>query len=310
MPVVSRIRGPIVSVAQTSDHLGFFCDALGLVAGSPVLLDQSLTAQLTGVPSRALYSVFLQHAPGPFGVRVWRFDPPAAGSIRDPSRGTDLDALKVIDFYAPDFDTALLSLRTAGFEPKADIAVYELPEGEFREAHFWRPDDIVCAVITGPESFMAKTVTSAARTFSEPQSISAPVSDAAAVEAFYRDVLGLAPVLHYEIENPSFDALVGTDQPLNLRAINMGVKLAEPYLGLIDYGHVGTSLLGRSRPPMRGLMGIEVETSDLDAILAAASNASCALLAGPTSHQYSPYGSVTSALLEGPHGAIHHIIQT
>ena len=93
------------------------------------------------------------------------------------------------------------------------------------------------------------------------------MSDGAPVVEFYREVLGWDVVFEYAIDDPSFSALVGIEEPLRLRSRNVGPSTREPYLGLIDYGlpaDVGGSLLGRSVAPRRGLLGAVVLVGDLD----------------------------------------------
>jgi len=307
-----RICGPILSVKHLSDHQHFFGETFAMQSTARTQLCPDQASHLLGLDGRAVETVFYQRFPTDFGVRLWQIDPPHDETVREPDRGTDLDALKVIDFYAAEFEDSISVLNDAGYRPKDSIARYNLPEGEFSEAHFWRPDNIVCAVISGPADFFSKFVTARDRQFSEPQSISAPVSDVAAVIDFYEQVFGFTELYRYQIANPSFDAMVGTDEPLNLSAINIGTDLRAPYLGVIDYGQKasrGMSLAGRSRPPMRGLVGVEFQARNLDDILDAATRWNASVIAGPGTLSYPPYGPVTSCLIEGPHGVIHHVLQ-
>ncbi len=275
-------------------------------------LSAGQTSSLLGLDKHAMATMFYQRTPTDFGVRLWCIDPPHDETVRAADRGTDLDALKVIDFYAPNFDESVKTLTNAGYTPKDDIARYTLPEGEFREAHFWRPDNIVCAIISGPADFFSDFVTARDHQFSEPQSISAPVSDVAAVLDFYESIFGFVPLHRYEFTNASFDAMVGADEPLSLSATNIGTDLRAPYLGIIDYGpsiNGAVSLAGRSRPPMRGLVGVELLVDDLQAIIAAADRAGTVVFARSDRVSYPPYGEIRSCLIEGPHGVVHHVIQ-
>ncbi|MEO0998800.1 MAG: hypothetical protein AAFX58_14890, partial [Pseudomonadota bacterium] len=272
MPNV-QIRGPILSVEDLLEHQRFFGKALAMEPTATARFSSTQTGCLLGLGRHAMETVFYRRAPTDFGVRLWRIAPAHAETVRSPERGTDVDALKVIDFYAPAFDDSIKALADAGFSPEDAIARYALPEGEFLEAHFWRPDNVVCAVISGPTDFFAGMVTTSDQSFSEPQSISAPVSDVAAVVDFYERVFGLSPLHRYEFSNPSFDAMVGADEPLNLSGINIGTDLRAPYLGVIDYGKTNggaRSLAGRSRPPMRGLIGVELLVDDMTAVVGAA----------------------------------------
>lgn len=271
------------------------------------------TSSLIGITNQSVETQFLQHLPTPFGVRLWRFDAPSANTIRDPDDGTQIDALKVIDFYAPEFDKAIAELAKCGYLPREAIAEYELAEGLFREAHFWRPDNIVCAVISGPAKFFADFATIRDRILSEPQSISAPVSDQEQAVSFYEAVFEFTSLYKYEISDTSFNDLVGAEQPLAITAMNVGTDLNSPYLGLIDYGPAATerqSLRGRSVPPIRGLAGIEITVQDIDGIVKNAAAFGATILAGPvTLDDYPPYGRVVAALIEGPHGVIHSVLQ-
>ena len=312
MSSAAKIRGPILSVSNIGEHEPFFTGPLALRETARACFGPEETVATFGVSGVSVETVFFQRIPTDFGVRLLQFDPLHQSTIRQPDRGTDRDALKVVDFYAPNFERALLQLRVAGHEPKSDIADYHLPEGRFREAHYWRPDNIVCAVISGPADFFSGFVSTKDNNFSEPQSISAPVTDVEAVTDFYHDVFGLKPLHRYEISNPSFDALVGADQPLKLSAVNVGSHLREPYLGVIDYGQArgaGKSLAGQSRPPVRGLTGVEVQVQDIDIVASAALKVSAPVLAGPTTIEYPPLGEVGSCVIEGPHGVIHHVIE-
>lgn len=312
MPDV-RIRGPILSVKDLLDHQRFFGEALAMEQAVSTQLSSTQTRGLLGLAGRVMDTVLYRRAPTEFGVRLWRIDPAHGQTVRTPERGTDVDALKVIDFYAPEFDASVAALIESGFVPNDDIARYALPEGEFLEAHFWRPDNVVCAVISGPVDVFSNLVTTRDCRFSEPQSISAPVSDVAAVVDFYEAVFGLSELHRYEFSNPSFDAMVGADEPLCLSGINIGTDLREPYLGVIDYGKANgdtRSLAGRSRPPMRGLIGVELLVDDVAAVVSAADQFGAVIVAGPNRLSYPPYGEISSCLVEGPHGVVHHVIQT
>ena len=309
----ATIRAPILSVADAEPHRRFFVDALGMVESGRIGLDDAGTSAAFGTRNVSLTSSYLRTPPTDFGVRLWRFSPHVAETLRSEDRGTEVDALKVIDFYAPDFDRALAALATDGYRPREAIAEYQLPEGTIREAHLWRPDNVVCAVISGPPAFFQRFASIHDRVFSEPQSISAPLTDPVAAVAFYEAVFGLDILYEYRLADPSFDAMVGAEGSLDLHARNVGNRLTEPYLGLIDYGAraaTGASLRGRGRPPMRGLVGVEIEVDNLDAIVAAAERCGVAVLAGPTAlDDYPPYAAAASALIEGPHGVLHHVLQ-
>lgn len=268
---------------------------------------------MLGVSRRSLNTVWLERRPTPFGVRLWRMDPVGEGSVRAARRGVDLDALKVIDFYAPAFDAACAELAHLGYRPREAVARYDLPAGRFQEAHYWRPDDLVCALVSGPPDFFRDFATLCDQRVSEPQSISAPVSDAPAAIDFYRNVFDFEVLFEYAIENESFDDLVGSEEHLSVRAVNVGTSSKTPYLGLIDYGLKGIggeTLHGRSRPPARGLTGIEIVVNDVEETVQRVPGAGGVLLSDPGEiADYPPYGRVACSLVEGPHGVIHHLIE-
>lgn len=308
---LATIVGPIISAANIADHR-FFFDHLGGTASATSHIDESQCDQMFAQKGLLLDTELVQWHPTDFGVRLWAFDEPSISTIRLPGRGTDLDALKVIDFYASDFDRALALLAQNEIYPRHDIAEYSLPEGAFREAHFCRPDNVICAVISGPNEFFKDFATLTGEVFSEPQSISAPVSNAHAVLEFYAAVFGFDSLYSYEIDNASFDALVGSDKRLKLKAVNVGQALSAPYLGVIDYGSIAVTerLLGaRSQIPRRGLIGIEMTTEHLAEIVDKATREDAVVSACLEPVDYAPYGPVISALIRGPHGVLHHVLQ-
>lgn len=307
------ICGPIISTDDLEGQTALYADCFGMKPSEPVGLPCDVTEQLCGETGVGLTSRWLSAEGTPFGVRIWSFDPPALHTVRNPQRGTDRDAPKVIDFYAPDFDGAINHLTGHGQNVKSSIAEYTIPAGTMREAHLWGPDHVVSAVISGPKQFFRDFATVQDRTFSEPQSISTPVSNIGQAVQFYADVFGLHPVYEYDVEHTSFDDLVGADRPIRLHAVNIGTSTREPYLGLIDYGthQPGSrSLKGRVRPPVRGLVGVEMTVDDIDeTIERAGAFGGVAFLGRPVSIQYPPFGQAKSVILEAPHGVLHHVVE-
>lgn len=302
------IRGPIISVKDVQPHREFFVDLMDMAHADVIEVPELTTLSAEKKLNTCFYS-----KPGtPYGIRIWQFDPPDPETIRSESHGTQLDALKVIDFYSPEFDRGVAEIQAAGFELRDAIAEYPTQDGVFREAHLWRPDNVVCAVITGPENFMVDFATLTDQLFSEPQSISAPVSNANDVISFYETVFGFQQLYQYHIENSTFDALVGTEKSLTVDATNMGTSLNAPYLGVIDYG-IGSknqvSLKGRSRPPARGLAGIEITLEDMSGVLKRAEELGSPILLQPTQvKNYPPYGTCQIAAIEAPHGVVHLLV--
>lgn len=307
------ICGPIISTDNLQAQTALYADCFGLHASSATGLSEDATADLCGTSDVRLKTRWLCAEGTSFGVRLWSFDPPAQETVRDPARGTDRDAPKVVDFYAPDFSGALDHLSRQGRQIKSDVAEYTIEAGKMQEAHLWGPDHVVSAVISGPASFFKDFATVRNRIFSEPQSISTPVTDIDQAICFYADVFGYDPVFEYEFEHRSFDDLVGASTPINLRAVNVGTSTREPYLGLIDYGADqpdSRSLKGRSRPPARGLVGVELTTENLDkTIERAVAFGDAAVLGQPVSINYTPFGEAASVLIEAPHGVLHHVVE-
>lgn len=309
----SSLFGPVISTSPAGwdRHQRLFGAGLHMTTYGQVELDGPAVRQILGVPAeRALISTCL--TPGTrSGVLLIALDPPDEATVRRRDEPTARDALKVIDFYAPSFEAAVRRLAQAGFDIEPDVASYNLEAGTFREAHVWAEDAVIVALLAGPAGFFEDFARVRDRVVSEVQSLSAPVTDLEPVLAFYADVLGFEPVFRYEVTDPSFADLVGTDERLAIDAVNVGVSTADPYLGLIDYGPVagrGVSLADRSRLPRRGVVGCLVEVADLDGARARAR-------AG--GHETSEaheldlpgIGACTLARITAPHGVEHLVMQ-
>ncbi len=310
---ITRIHGPIISCADVSVTRHMFEQVFGLAPIAEQSLSRDQVQALWGLKGHGAHTIVLETPGTAFGVRLVQFDPVSPVVIRDPSRGFDANALKVIDFYAPDFNAAETHLKKQGFQLKHDRAEYDLPEGHMIEGHLWGPDEVVCALISGPKEFFRGMATITDRTFSEVQSISSPVTDPDAVLKFYSDVLGLGIVYDYFIDAESFSRLVGTLFKLHLRARNVGVKREEPYFGIIHYGlpeDSYRSLRDRALFPNRGIAGATLIADGIDTIAKKATAAGAEILAPPARVTLAPYGQVTSFTLRAPHGVIHHLIGT
>ena len=306
---VTSIHGPIVSSGDLDAHIRLF-GAFGLVEVGRNRRSPEEAQALWGVAGFSAQEVTLQTPGTAFGVRLVAFDPPSGSVIRDPSRGRDTEALKVIDFYTPDLDAARAQVEAAGFAFKDAVADYETPDGRFREAHLWGPDGVVCALITGEAAFFARFATVTDRLFSEPQSISGPVMDSAETLEFMRAVLGLEVVYTYGIdEDESFQALVDSGSASRLRAWNVGLRTTEPYFGVIDYGLKDgsqSSLLALTRPPARGLIGATLLVKDVREIAEAAGERT---ICAPTQTEVAGFGDVLSAGVAGPNGCWFQLIE-
>lgn len=297
-PTVLRIHGPIISSSDIDAHFALF-GAFGMQEVARRDRSAKETAAIWRVEGQSSLEVTLETPGTDFGVRLVRFQPGSPSQIRDPSRGSDSEALKVIDFYAPDLEAARASIEAAGFAFKPAVADYDTPEGRYQEAHLWGPDGVVCALISGDAALFENLATIRDRLVSEPQSISGPVQDASATLAFFEEVLGLGVIHRYGLEDPSFDALVGTQAQMKLRAWNVGVRKREPYFGVIDYGLARgsqTSVKAMARPPLRGLLGATVIVRDASAVAAKA---------GVTvvETEMPGFGFVKVTTFQGPNGA-------
>ncbi len=301
--IVRSIHGPIVSTSDIGAHLTLF-GAFGLTEVARCVRSEAETAAIWGVERQSSTEVTLETSGTAFGIRLVRFDPGSPDRIRDPSRGSDSEALKVIDFYAPDLPAARASIKAAGFLFKPEVADYETPEGRYQEAHLWGPDGVVCALISGDAALFDDLATVRDRLVSEPQSISGPVQDAAATLSFFADVLGLGVIHRYGLDDPSFDALVGAAH-MTLRAWNVGLRKQEPYFGVIDYGlppGSQLSLKASTRPPARGLLGATLIVRDAAAIASKAGVSTVEV-------DMPGFGPAVLATLQGPNGAWFQAVQ-
>lgn len=309
-PVVdARVYGPLISAADVEEHCRLFGDVFGMEETGRVELGSDDSRSLFGSEVGTTELVVLQ-TPGVLsGVVLCGFDPVSDETVRTYESRVDRDALKVIDFYAPDYPAAIAHARSLGYEVVESEAEYELAEGTFREAHLWGPDNVVTAFLGGPADFFGNFAQVTDRLVSEVQSISAPVSDGRSVVDFYARVLGWDVVFEYAINDPSFSELLGIEEPLELRSRNVGPSTKEPYFGLIDYGlpaHVGGSLLGRPTAPRRGLLGAAVLVDDLDAVCAAAGR-ECS--GERVSFDLAPFGQTRAAQLMPPHQVPHLVLE-
>lgn len=310
---VRLIHGPIISCADLVAQRALFEGVFGLKPVAEQSLDKAQVKATWGLEGHGARTVLLETPGTHFGVRLVQFDPISSIVIRNSASGFDCNALKVIDFVAPDFAAAHEHVKSRGFKLKHDISVYDLPEGRFTEGHLWGPDEVVTALISGPLEFFKGFATVTNRLFSEPQSISSPVEDQPKVVDFYEKALGLPVVYEYFIDDPSFSKLVGTPHKLQLRAKNIGVKRTEPYFGIIHYGlpkGAYNSLRERAVFPNRGLVGATLFVDHLEDHAREARAFGCEILSPITQVSLSPYGKVQSLALRAPHGVIHHLIET
>ncbi|MCB2107530.1 MAG: hypothetical protein KDE14_07510 [Rhodobacteraceae bacterium] len=310
---VKLIHGPVISCASIENQRALFEGVYGMKAAATQSLDSAAVKSLWGLDGHTAATLLLETPGTHFGVRLIRFDPCSGVVIRDRSTGFDCDALKVIDFYAPDIDAAVAHIEASGFKLKDEVAVYDMPEGRIFEGHLWGHDEVVTALISGPKDFFKQVATVTDRVFSEVQSISGPVAEVEPVVAFYDQVLGLGVIQEYAIDDDSFAGLVGTKHKLRLRAKNIGLKRTEPYFGIIHYGlpdGAYRSLRDRSVFPNRGLVAATVVVSRIEDHENRAIEFGAEVLAPVAEVKLSPYGTVKSLTVRAPHGVIHHLIET
>ncbi|HEX7852989.1 MAG TPA: hypothetical protein VF503_04765 [Sphingobium sp.] len=301
---VIAIHGPIISSSDVDAHIALFA-AFGLEEVARADRSIAETSAIWGTDGQASREVTLQTPGTAFGVRLIQFTPGSDVQIRHPERGSDSEALKVIDFYAPDLPAALAEIEGKGFRFKDDIADYETPEGRYQEAHLWGPDGVVCALISGDPALFTDLATIRDRLVSEPQSISGPVQDPGPILAFLEHVFGLSVIHRYGLDDESFQALVGTSTAMTLRAFNVGTAKSEPYFGIIDYGMPAgsqTSVFATARPPARGLLGATVRVRDAAAV---------AIRAGVTPiRAFIPgFGETLTVTVQGPNGAWYQAVE-
>ncbi|MBA2953570.1 hypothetical protein HZF07_07585 [Nocardioides sp. CGMCC 1.13656] len=295
-----RLFGPLFSTSVLAEHVARLAAVFGMV-------EAGRTSALGG-------EVVALRTPGVWaGALVLRTDPPPAYAVRDEATRLDRDALRVVDFYAPDLDAAVAHARGLGYEVEASEAAYELAEGSFREAHLAGPDGTVTALLSGPRDFFTGFAQVRDRIVSEVCSISLPLGDAAPSLAFCADVLGWDVVYEYSFDDPSFSAMVGSAERLRVRSSTVGPARDQPYLNLVDYGlpaSAGGSLLGRGGLDRRGLVGVVVTTTDLDAVRRRALAHPGASAAEPVEVDLAPFGATCAAVVTSPHQIVHLVVET
>ncbi|CAM3260257.1 hypothetical protein NODU109028_07600 [Nocardioides dubius] len=302
----SRIYGPLISTASPGEHERQLVDVFAMTAAAPTELSAPTSADLFGVPGPIRLQAFA--TPGvEAGAVLCRFAEPGA-PIREEHSRVHRDALRVVDFYAPDFDEALAHAASAGFAMQAAEASYETNEGGFREAHRHGPDGVVTAFLHGDRDFFADFAEVRDLVLSEPVSISLPLSDAGPTVAWYRQVFGWGVVYEYDFVDASFSALMGVGEELRVRSVTIGPSRQQTYVNVVDYGvgaGLGGSLAGHGVAPRRGLLGLVVLADDVEQIARAALGA-----AGPIVEVDLPgFGSTRALVVAAPFGAPHLVIE-
>lgn len=313
-PLVLSIDGPLVVTATLARQRDMFEGAFGLSLVADQELDPAAVQALFGVKNRAARTVLLQTKGTSIGIRLIEFRPSSGRSVREGARPIDADALKVIDFLVPDFHKAVDLLAARGFPLAAPAADYSTPEdGRFTEGHIQGPDGVVCALLQMHDAPLSRYVSVTDHTFSEVLGVSAPVSDRETAIRFYRDVLKLQTVVSYEIDNPSFQKLLGSKEKTVLRGANFSVGARAPMIGVVHYGlppSAFRSLRERTVLPHRGLQALLLSVPSVDAVANAAAAAKLEIVAGPAEALLFPQGRVKSILIRAPHGVLHHFTET
>ncbi|WP_300678128.1 hypothetical protein [Nocardioides sp.] len=305
--MASRLYGPLISTDDPQAHRDHLAAAFGLAASAPTRLDDATTAALFGRAAGAWTEIEALPTPGvQAGVVLVRFAAPGE-PLRGEATRLHLDAFRVIDFYAPDFDAALAHMGRVGYPMASSTAAYEVAEGAFREAHHAGADHVMTALLSGPREFFAEFAEVQDRTVSEPLSISLPLTDAAATTAFYADVFGWGVVYECDFDDTSFSRLIGIEERLRVRARAFGPSREQTYVNLVDYGlpaGTGGSLAGRSVAPARGVLGLVIVTDELDDVRARAGRSGEVVEV-----DLAPFGRCRAVALTSPIGAPHLVVE-
>ena len=295
-----RLYGPLFSTSVLAEHVARLAAVYGMVetGRAPALGGEVVALRTPGVWA---------------GAVVLRASAPPAYAVRDEATRLDRDALRVVDFYAPDLDEAVAHARGLGYEVEASEASYELAEGAFREAHLPGPDGTVTALLSGPRDFFTGFAQVRDRVVSEVCSISLPLGDAGPSLAFYEDVLGWGVVYEYAFDDASFSEMVGSSERLRVRSSTVGPARDQPYLNLVDYGRPASasgSLLGRGGLDRRGLVGVVVTAPDLDDVRRGAEAHPGASAGEPFEVDLAPFGATRAAVVTSPHEIVHVVVET
>ncbi|MFK7955280.1 MAG: hypothetical protein AB8B96_04235 [Lysobacterales bacterium] len=307
---MNSIFGPIVSSSDLAFHQQMFEQVFLLETISHQSLDKSAVRQVWGAQDHSAQNVVLQTPGSDYGVQVVAFDPSSETTIRHRTRGLVPGAAKVIDFFVSDLEQSLARAREFGLVINDDIAEYDSPEGRVREAHSWVLDEVVCALISPPPSMEKKFSSGLHRPVSEPQSISGPTTELKASAEFFERVFGFKVIYEYQVNDSNFGDMIGSKEPVNIRAKNIGWNLQAPYIGMIDYGlsKPGDDTIAPVSPTQRGLLGVTVITDDLAGVVKQL--APDTLLAGPSSGVLNePWQGAPSALIRAPNGMLLQVIE-
>jgi len=304
----SRLYGPLISTADPIAHRELFGAVFGLAERGRVVLDREEAGALFGAGAGDATELVALQTPGvDAGVLLCRFAEPGE-PLRGEAARLHLDAFRVIDFYAPDFDAAFAHAAEVGYPMASSTAAYEVAEGAFREAHHAGPDHVMAALLSGPRDFFVEFAEVQDRVVSEPLSISLPLTDAGETTAFYAEVFGWSVVYECDFDDTSFSALIGIEERLVVHASAFGPSREQTYVNLVDYGlpaGTGGSLHGRSVAPARGVLGLVVLTDELDAVVARSGQSQAVVI----ELDLAPFGQCRVAAIAAPIGAPHLLVE-
>ncbi len=312
-PRVLSSDGPVISTADLACQCALFEGALGMQRRATQALSAADTTQLFGIAGHRALSVVLATPGTDIGVRLVAFDPPSRRTIRPGGVGIQTDALKVVDFFTADLAAARRRLAAFGFDPVGEPARLELPTGEtFEELHLRAPDGVMVALIFPLRARIGDYVRVTSAPNSEVQSCSGPVARLEPVRRFYEQGLGMPLGLEYRFESESFGRMIGLGGASPVRANNFGRVVEDVMVGVIDYGlpaGFAPSLAGLCRAPHRGLIALQLTVRGLDALVERCQAEGGELAAPPGEVELGPLGAVRTALVRGPHGVAHLLIE-
>jgi catechol 2,3-dioxygenase-like lactoylglutathione lyase family enzyme len=160
---------------------------------------------------------------------------------------------KNLDVYARDLPARYEELRAAGLVFRAPWAEMPAPGGlSFREAHMAGPDatNIVLLEILGTAYRHSATG------YAGIGPLIIVVADAASETAFYREVLGLQPIMEDLLAGPEIERVVGLPAGAGIDFRVLG-DAADPMgrIEVIEYQRTGgADLFTRARPPATGTL--------------------------------------------------------
>ena len=304
-----RVLGPLTVAQDLAHHSVLFVNAFGMSELATLALDLPSTQSLFGGDVGPVTMRLLASPGCGSGAIACSFSGDDIGTVRESASPVDVDALKVIDFYAPDLDAAVAHVRGVGLDVEVSGTPYSMDGVPLVEAHIQGPDGLRFAILGGPTQEMRKYVEASDRLISEVLGITSPVRNREQAVDFYADVFGWKPVLEYTAKGEALESLVGLSANLQVTGICMGSRPEETYVDLLDYGlppEFGASLRDRTTAPHRGLLGLVVLVPDLAGLRAVAPPESL----GVAQVVQGLPGIKSAAMLTPPWGIPHLVLET